>query len=93
MLDRLKQGFLAYHHRTSRIPQGERVVASLTRHLGQVNSLLDVGCGDGGHAGRGPGRGGDADIGVDVHVRPTAMIEVQPYDGVHLRTRTDRSRR
>src|SRR6476661_2994376 len=29
----LKQGFLAYHHRTSRVPQGQRVVASLARHL------------------------------------------------------------
>ncbi len=85
MLDRLKQGFLAYHHRTSRIPQGERVVASLTRHLGHVNSLLDVGCGDGGNTlAVARVAGATRIIGVDVHVRPTAMIEVQPYDGVHL---------
>jgi SAM-dependent methyltransferase len=85
VLDRLKQGFLAYHHRTSRIPQGERVVASLTRHLGHVNSLLDVGCGDGGNTlAVAQVAGATRIVGVDVHVRPTAMIEVQPYDGVHL---------
>jgi hypothetical protein len=47
MLKTLKDGFLAYHHRTSRGPQGERVVASLSKQLGRVESLLDVGCGDG----------------------------------------------
>jgi SAM-dependent methyltransferase len=85
VLERLKQGFLAYHHRTSRIPGGERVVASLARHLGQVGSLLDIGCGDGVNTRTLATRvGATRVVGVDVLVRPTAVIEVHPYDGIHL---------
>lgn len=85
MLNRIKQGFLSYHHRTSRIPQGERVVASLAKQLGHANSLLDVGCGDGKNTlALARQVGATRVMGVDVVVRPTAVIEVQSYDGVHL---------
>lgn len=85
MLKTLKDGFLAYHHRTSRGPQGERVVASLAKQLRRVDSLLDVGCGDGKNMLALAERVGASRVaGVDVVVRPTAVIQVQSYDGVHL---------
>jgi SAM-dependent methyltransferase len=85
VLEKLKQGFLAYHHRTSRIPCGERVVASLARHVGQVGSLLDVGCGDGVNTlTLARQAGATRVVGVDILVRPTAVIEVHAYDGTHL---------
>lgn len=85
MFDLLKRQFLSYHHRTSRIPYGERVVASLGKHLGKVGSLLDVGCGDGHNTlALAEAAGASRVVGVDVLVRPTAVIEVHPYDGVHL---------
>ena len=85
MLSLLKQGFLAYHHRTSRIPHGERVVSSLAKQLGRVDSLLDVGCGDGNNLLALAKRSGATRVqGVDVVVRPTAVIDVQAYDGTHL---------
>jgi SAM-dependent methyltransferase len=85
MLSLLKQGFLAYHHRTSRIPHGERVVSSLAKQLGRVDSLLDVGCGDGNNLLALAERAGATRVqGVDVVVRPTAVINVQAYDGTHL---------
>jgi SAM-dependent methyltransferase len=85
MLNRIKQSFLAYHHRTSRIPHGERVVASLAKQLGHVDSLLDVGCGDGNNTlALAQQAGATRVVGVDVLARPTAVIEVHSYDGVHL---------
>ncbi len=85
MIDLLKQGFLAYHHRTSRLGYGERVVASLARHLGQVGSLLDVGCGDGVNTlAMAKQAGATRIVGVDVLARPTAVIEVHSYDGTHI---------
>jgi SAM-dependent methyltransferase len=85
VLDQIKQAFFDYHHRTSRIPCGERIVASLSAHLGHVESLLDVGCGDG-HNTRAlaDNAGAKRVVGVDVLVRPTAIIEVHAYDGLHL---------
>ena len=85
MLDLLKRGFLAYHHRTSRIPYGRRVVASLAGHLGHVESLLDVGCGDGVNTRTLAEQVGARRVaGVDVLVRPSAVIEVREYDGIHI---------
>jgi SAM-dependent methyltransferase len=85
MWTRLKQEFLAYHDRTSRGPHGERVVGSLAKQLGQVDSLLDVGCGDGKNLLALAARAGATRVvGVDVVVRPTASVEVVKYDGLHL---------
>ena len=81
LLDRVKQWALDYHHRTSRIPQGERVVDSIVRHIGRAESLLDVGCGDGHNLLRVADRiGAKRHEGVDVFVRPTAVIPVTQYD-------------
>jgi SAM-dependent methyltransferase len=85
VLAKLKESVLAYHHRTSRIPCGQRVVASLAKHLGKVGSLLDVGCGDGQNTlALAQACGAGRVVGVDVLVRPTAVIEVHPFDGVRL---------
>lgn len=80
-----KRAFLAYHHRTSRVPQGERVAASIARQLGPVDSLLDIGCGDGVNTRRIAAMVGATQIaGVDVHVRPSATIPVKRYDGLKI---------
>lgn len=85
VLDALKRAALAYHHRTSRVPCGERVSASLSRHLGRVDSLLDIGCGDGQNTKRLAATAGATLVaGVDVLVRPSAVIDVTPYDGLHV---------
>jgi SAM-dependent methyltransferase len=74
--------FLDIHHRTSRLPQGERVTRSLARHLGSIDSLLDIGCGDGANTKRlAEAAGASRVIGVDVHVRAQTFIEVKPYNG------------
>jgi SAM-dependent methyltransferase len=85
LLESLKRRALDYHHRTSRGPQGERVVRSLSAHLGQVDSLLDVGCGDGVNLKRLAAAANATRIaGVDVVVRPSATIDVIEYDGLNL---------
>jgi len=85
MLDQAKQLFFAYHHRTSRIPYGQRITSSLASHIGHADSLLDVGCGDG-HNTRALADlvGATRVVGADVLVRPTAVIDVHQYDGTHL---------
>jgi SAM-dependent methyltransferase len=76
---------LQYHHRTSRLPQGERVTASMARHLGQVESLLDVGCGDGKNTRRLADLCGATKIaGVDVVIRQQTFIDVTEYDGKNV---------
>jgi ubiquinone/menaquinone biosynthesis C-methylase UbiE len=76
------KAFLDYHHRTSRGPQGYRVTQSLAKHLGRVESLLDIGCGDGANTKRlGEAVGASRVAGVDVHVRATTLIPVTRYDG------------
>ena len=85
MLSALKQLALDYHHRTSRLPQGERVCASLTKQIGSATSLLDVGCGDGNNTLRVAEAVGAKTIeGVDIHVRKAPRIHVREYDGLHL---------
>jgi SAM-dependent methyltransferase len=85
MFAALRQTLLDYHHRTVRVPRGDRIVASLAGHLGRVDSLLDVGCGDGVYTlALARAVGATTVAGVDVHIRPTAQIDVKEYDGVHL---------
>jgi SAM-dependent methyltransferase len=85
MLGPLKRWALGYHHRTSRIPQGQRVTASIARHIERADRLIDVGCGDGNNAlAIGNLVGAKELVGVDVLVRPTARIHVVPYDGLSL---------
>ena len=82
VLDAIKRRALAYHHRSSRGPQGERVVRSLSAHLGRLDSLLDIGCGDGVNLKKlAAAASASRFVGVDVFVRPSATIEVVKYDG------------
>src|SRR5438477_9781457 len=83
--DAIKKVALDYHHRTSRIPYGERVVSSLANHVGQADSILDLGCGDGENLLRLADRlGAKKFVGVDVELRPHARVEVVSYDGLHV---------
>jgi SAM-dependent methyltransferase len=81
----LKKLLLDYHHKTVRLPRRERITRSLAAHLGRVDSLLDIGCGDGKNTQRlGMTAGATRIVGVDVHVRQQTFIEVQPYNGRDL---------
>jgi SAM-dependent methyltransferase len=85
MLARLKQSLLELHHHGVRVPRAARIVESLARHIGHAESLLDVGCGDGVYAlDLARTVGARELVGVDVHVRPTAQIDVRAFDGLHL---------
>ena len=85
VLDAIKRRALAYHHRSSRGPQGERVVRSLSAHLGRLDSLLDIGCGDGVNLKKlAAAANASRFAGVDVLVRPSATIDVVEYDGHNL---------
>jgi SAM-dependent methyltransferase len=85
VFDAVKRTLLDYHHRTSRIPYGKRVVASLAKYVGRADSLLDVGCGDGNNMlALGASIGATRMNGVDVHIRPGAAVEVKSYDGTHI---------
>jgi SAM-dependent methyltransferase len=85
MLPGLKQRLLDVHHQGVRVPRATRIIESLARHIERAESLLDVGCGDGVYAlDLARTVGARKLVGVDVHVRSTAQIEVQAYDGLHL---------
>lgn len=76
---------LQYHHRTVRMPRRDRITSSLAAHLGRVDSLLDVGCGDGANTKRlAETAGATRVVGVDVHVREHTFIDVKPYNGRDL---------
>jgi SAM-dependent methyltransferase len=78
----LVSALLQYHHRTSRLPQGERVTTSMACHLGRVDSLLDIGCGDGKNTRRLADLCGATQVaGVDVVIREETFIDVSAYDG------------
>lgn len=67
----------------------ERRVEVLSRHLAELlprdASVIDVGSGDGRLARRVQSLRSDLRVrGVDVLVRPDALIRVEPFDGVHL---------
>jgi SAM-dependent methyltransferase len=83
--DAIWKAALDYHHRTSRLPYGERVASSLSRHVGQAESILDLGCGDGENLLKLASRtGAKRYVGIDVKVRPHARIDVVPYDGLNV---------
>lgn len=58
---------------------------SIAKQIGQAESILDVGCGDGNNATRIAKLIGAKMLeGVHVVVRPNASIAVKAYDGLHL---------
>ena len=70
---------------TNRDVRSDRVTRSLAKQLGLVDSLLDVGCGDGRYTRRlAEEAGASRACGVDVKVREHTYIEVQKYDGHSL---------
>jgi SAM-dependent methyltransferase len=82
VLEALKKLAIEVHHRTVRVPGGARVVASLARHVGRAESLLDVGCGDGVNTlALADAIGATRVAGVDVVIRQSPRIEVVKYDG------------
>jgi SAM-dependent methyltransferase len=81
----LISSLLQYHHRGSRLPQGQRVTASMASHLTDVDSLLDIGCGDGKNTARLADLCGATKIaGVDVVIRKETFIDVSAYDGKNV---------
>jgi SAM-dependent methyltransferase len=81
-LDVIKQFLFDQHQRHVAAPRARRLHESLAAHVGRVDSLLDVGCGDGMIAKRlAEAAGAKRVVGVDVQLRPSCEIEVQGYDG------------
>jgi SAM-dependent methyltransferase len=62
-----------------------RVLANRLAPLAPPGSLLDVGCGDGQLAARIAAARADVEVrGIDVLVRPDAVIDVVPFDGTRV---------
>ncbi len=75
-----------WHERSIHVPRTERIAegfAQLAPHHAQ--SMLDVGCGDGVLARRLADRLSISELhGVDIKLRPNAIIDVRAYDGTTL---------
>lgn len=81
----LQRALFELHRRAVTVPRAERVAAALAALIGPAASLLDVGSGDGVIAADLARRVGAARVaGVDVKLRPGALIEVTAYDGERL---------
>jgi SAM-dependent methyltransferase len=81
----LKKALFDYHYRAVTLPRAERLECALAEQVGRVESVLDVGCGDGAIARAVAGRVGATRVaGVDVVQRPSPRIPVQIYDGLEI---------
>lgn len=96
MLARLGRGLKRYHHRTISVPRVHRIAASLAglieeRIAGPIDSVLDVGCGDGALGALLAERLGCDVCGVDVLLpEQGSRIEALRYDGSTLPFEDDR---
>ena len=75
-----------WHEASVHAPRVERLTDGITALVGSAKSMLDIGCGDGTMARKIAEKvGAAADMhGVDVLVRPNAVIDVVRYDGHSL---------
>ena len=81
----LRRALFAYHRKNIHQPRVERVAEALASLLGQTESLLDVGAGDGQIALRvAQAVGAKRVAGVDVAPRAESAIVTQAYDGTTL---------
>ncbi|EYF02612.1 class I SAM-dependent methyltransferase [Chondromyces apiculatus] len=81
----IRRALFDLHRRAVSAPRAERVAAALAAQIGQADSFLDVGSGDGVIAADLARRIGATRVtGVDVKLRPEPLIEIVPYDGEHL---------
>lgn len=81
----LRRAALSLHHRAVSLPRGDMVAEALTRQLGGVQSLLDVGAGDGRVGARVADLVGATEVrGVDVLVHEAPRFLVSEFDGVAL---------
>jgi ubiquinone/menaquinone biosynthesis C-methylase UbiE len=77
--------FIEFYLRTNTEPRNNRVTESVAAQIGHAESLLDVGCGDGSSTLKVAERVGARRVaGVDVLLRDRTVIDVRPYDGLHL---------
>src|SRR2546430_5323202 len=85
VVEALKKLAFEHHYKSITLPREQRLLRSLSKHLGRVDSLLDVGCGDGSIAKKlGETAGATREAGVDVVLRPQRVIDVQHYDWLSL---------
>jgi SAM-dependent methyltransferase len=85
VVEALKKLAFEHHYRNITLPREQRLLQALSKHIGRVDSLLDVGCGDGAIAKKlGDAAGASKVVGVDVTLRPGRVIDVQHYNGLAL---------
>lgn len=72
-----------WHVRSIHVPRVQRLATAIAELVPRASSYLDIGCGDGSMARTiGEAVGATSDMhGVDVLVRPNAVIDVRRYDG------------
>ena len=81
-----------WHLESVHVPRVQRLSKAIAELVPSAKSLLDIGCGDGTMAtGIAEVVGATGDLhGVDVLVRPNAVIDVRHYDGLTLPFENDR---